>query len=387
MTERSSGSFPDGFPENFDVTSFETTAQKKLREGFENLQAVNQATIAEFDPTIPNARASIILRASSEKAEPIIARRMRTNMLHKLNLYPRITPEENNPDPDILFEYHYSGGEVEQIKNISRVDGVKIPVFTVIIRDNNSPNGLESIELLSHDLATQEIKEIQSYIQEYKLNERLSKEFGLDPSFIEKAGLSLQDKQAMIDSYDAITGMPTTEAEKLQKPRERLVKAMLPAIGMLKNRRDRQLPHLRAQYQYEVSQVIEKDKLTGDNLDEFYQRERLLRLSALNQQLRTRKGVVKTSLAAITTGFTAASAGIGAVVGLSESYGLTPVKGAIIGGIGGLAFGVEKIREYRKRSNQIADFSAINPQVNLGEQLQTEKYVANSFFHFIRAHK
>jgi len=286
-----------------------------------------------------------------------------------------------------LFQYEYPDGDIQQIRYVTRADGVKVPVFTTLLKQKGG-HFIESIELLSNDKAEKTVQEINDYVKEGEIDQRLYSEFGIDPALTEQAHFSLGDKEGMLEAYDNIQNMDTADIDltHLSKSRMKLIKAMLPTTQWLKNRRERHLPHLIKQYDQELVNVLKQSNLDGEGFDDLIQRERLMRLSGLNRQLKTRQGLVKSAMVGATTAFTTIMTGVGAAAGFMaepESQ-KAPLIGAVIGGASVLAIGIEKGISFHKRNKHARGFSEIYPEEDINEQLHQEMRLANAYFHLSR---
>lgn len=387
-------------PDNINAAAFENPTQKGLRIEFQQLTTWNRDTLNNFNPNVrlhpdipddPDARAEIKLTTDSlddERREPAFTGVLREGMLRELNLAPAISTDPE--DPNVMFQYEFPDGDVQQIRIITRADGVRVPVFTTLLKQKNG-HFIASVELLSLDLAEKTAQELRDYIKEGEVDKRLYSEFGIEPEFTEQAHFTLEDKESMLQAYDNIQNMDTAEIDltHLSKSRMKLLKAMLPTTQWLKNRRERHLPHLIKQYDQELVNVIKQSNLDEEGFDDLIQRERLMRLSGLNRQLKTRQRLVKTTMAGAATAFTTLVSGTGAAIGLKVSSNETlkaPLIGAAIGAVSAIvSVGLDKVIPFYKRNKYARGFSEIYPEENINEQLNQEMKLSDAYFHLSKA--
>lgn len=379
---------------DFDVTMFESPTQRILGEAFDETEATNRAALAEFDPQDPRAHVDIELTTNfpeAEMAEPEITFSKQRAMLQRLGL--EFQPLESGHKRRI-FEYEYKGGEVRQIRLVKREDGVEIPVYTAIGSDE-AGNPLERITLLSHSRAQALAQRYEENLEEQRLDKRLTQEFGLEEEVLELSGYSLAQKRSLLASFEAIGELDTLKPDlsALKRVRDKLAKAMLPGSkimsALLSNDK---LAKAKDEYEKAVAGIAKQHGLDTKSSKDLIQSEQLLRLQALNEQLRKRKRSAKIGHAALMGLFTLAGTGIGSAGGLmaptilpGAEYGDdTPksvITGALVGAALGLGAGIIKGLELRKRMRDLKQFSAENFEglESLDEQLRQERILVDSY--------
>lgn len=378
-----------------DASRFENPTQTRLRARFDQLTTTNRDRLVTFNPTIrlnpdlpedPEARAEITLTTdlNDERSEPQFSGMLRDRMLRDLNLSFRLATDPD--DPDIRFQYEYPSGDIQQIRDITRADGVKVPVFTTLLRQKDG-HFIEHMELLSYDLADATTEQLREHVREGQVNQRLF-DVGLGEQVIEDMNLTLEDKEGMLASYDAIHSLeaPELDLSHLGKLRMRMVKAMLPYTKFGKNIRQRNFSQIREDYNHELARVMQTGDLDAESRYDLIQRERLLRLSGLSSQLQGRLKVMKGGIAGVIGAYTSGASVMGALGGASESIFFhhdlktTAIIGSIVGGGAILAMGLAGVRDRNERIKQIHGFSEIYPEEELREQLDQELRVANKYF-------
>jgi hypothetical protein len=220
-------------------------------------------------------------------------------------------------------------------------------------------------------------------------------EFGLEPEFLEAAGLSLADRQAMLTAHDQIqtieVALPDTNA--LNDVRERLVKKMVPITSLSSWIRKDNLPKLMEEYEAAVNTLLANSELNPHAVRDFQANEELLRLSALNERLKTRKKVARVGAVALTGAVTlimgAAGAGGGAVVEQAMAHDLSlagPVLGALVGSAAGAILGRERIRGVKQGSERSRGFDADSSGEYIYNQVAAEKELADRYLRRISGH-
>jgi hypothetical protein len=359
----------------------ESPTQQILREEFEAIEIWNQVVCLDFDPTVSGSVVDIRLTTAfpeAEAAEPKVAEAKRENMLNSLGLGFHFL---NDKDPSNLFQVEYNNGEIDQIRLITRIDGVKIPVYTTISGDDEG-SVIEKVYLLSNDVAEEHRKKLEDNINEQKVDLRLQEEFGLDKDFIKQAKLSFDDKRSMLASYDAIKELEVAKPDnqELDMLRSRFVKGMLPTSNFLEQMRYKRLAKTQVEYEKGVVDLIKRYELRGSSARELISSERLKRLAGLNEQLNKRVIAHKVGLAAMTG--TAVSLGAlgGSLIGEIQSLKGNSIVHAIIGGGAGLVFGIQEGIHLRKNARDVrAGFLPISTSDGgdkFTEQLAQEKRLA-----------
>jgi hypothetical protein len=389
MTEHSGEHSGESFSDGLDPSLFENPTQRRLTSEYTRLTGINKESLSSFDPEQSSTTTRIQLETRSQEAEEkeaTVSRAKRETMLRQLGLYPILdNPTEH---PDVMIHQDYQDGVFDQIRTVTNESGKLISVTVTGRRKADGTVDIENVALVSNDLVQQLQQEIEVRAAEYMIDQRLSSEFGIDQGFAQLANLSPEDKQGMLDSYDQINSLQVAEVDLsyLDKTRKRLVKAMLPSMSLLKNRRERYLSHYLAQYQHEIQQIVNAAGNPEQERAALLQRERLLRLSALKRQLDGRKRFTKAVLygemATAIGGAVALGAGGGVV--LSYESPITPLQGLIVGAGIGLTSGgkisAEAIREFRERSKRVGDFSGMRDQFRIGDQITDEQRLASRYF-------
>lgn len=371
-----------------DARDIESPNQRLLREVFEETTVANRITLDSFDPHIPDNRADIALVTyfpEAEAVEPLVAASKRQNMIRELGLEFQYLEDGH---PDRVFQYTYRDGEVDQIRLLTRSDGVKVPVFTALgsYEDNHA---VERIRVLSYTQAQNFARRLEDQLDEHTLNVRLENEIGLDKAMLDLARLSFEDKRSMLAAYDEIQELevikPDTDA--LAQVRKKLVKTMLPGNKLMSLMRDNKLTNAQATYEASLSGLIERCGLDAKSTKEFMQSERLQRLQLLNEQLRFRRRATKLGFVALSSLATLMGTGTGIASGAmmaSETHNDTVTGaaiGALVGGGSGLWIAIEKGLNLRKRSRYISGFSTnhFDTGGSLGRQLCAEQRLATGY--------
>jgi hypothetical protein len=371
-----------------DARDIESPNQQLVREAFEETEAANRITLNSFDPNSPDIRADIGLVTyfpEAEAIEPQIAESKRLVMLRGLGL------EFQNLEgghPDLIFQYKYRDGEVDQIRLLTRSDGVKVPVFTALGTDEEN-NPIERIRLLSYAQAEDFAGQLENNLDEHKLNARLKDEIGLDETVINLAHLSFEDKRSMLAAYDEIQNLDVIKPDTgaLDHVRKKLVKTMLPGSKFMSLLRDNRLTKAQTAYENSMSGLVEHCGFDAKATKEFIQSERLHRLQSLNEQLRFRRRVAKMGLVAMSSLVTIVGTGTGAASGAvmaiesSNDTATGAAIGALVGGGSGLWIAIEKGIHARKRNRLISGFSTdyFSTSGELDRQLRAEQKLANDY--------
>ncbi len=282
--------------------------------------------------------------------------------------------------PGYIFEYSYRDGAVHQIRMVDRDFATQIPVHTVL-GSNEDGNAIEKIELLSHQQAKDLKTRFQNELEEQRLNARLARESGLDAETLQQANLSLEDKRAMVATYDQIQKEAVIEPDTtiLNDLRRDLVKAMLPGNRLMSFMRRDKL--LRTKYAYEagVLQLMQRHGLDADLLESEQQR----RLQALNEQLHRRKLAAKIGSIAATGTATLIGINVGAGIGheVHGGSGWVAVIGAIVGGKATLGARMKRYAHLREQACQISGFSSADfkDATQLSQQLLKEQQLARQY--------
>lgn len=375
-----------------DARDIESPNQQLVREAFEETEVANRITLSDFDPNSPDIRADIELATyfpEAEAVEPQIAESKRQVMLRNLGLEFQ---NLQHGHPDLIFQYKYRGGEVNQIRLLTRSDGAKIPVFTALGNDEDN-NPVERIRLLSYTQADNLARQLENNLDEHKLNERLKNEIGLDETMIGLANLSFEDKRSMLAAYDEIQSLdvikPDTDA--LNHVRKKLVKTMLPGSKLMSLLRDSKLTKAQNTYENSMTELVEHCGLDTKATRELMQSEQLRRLQSLNEQLRLRRRIAKMGHLAMSslvtlvgTGTGAASGALAAVQANNDTITGASI-GALVGGGSGLWIAIEKGMHARKRNSLISGFSThyFNNSGELNRQLHAEQKLANDYIRLL----
>lgn len=375
-----------------DARDLESPNQQLVREVFEETEAANRITLNNFDPNSPDIRADIALATyfpEAEAVEPQIAASKRQIMLRDLGLdFQNL--ESNHPD--LIFQYKYRGGEVDQIRLLTRSDGVKIPVFTALGNDEEN-NPVERIRLLSYAQAEEFAGQLENNLDEHKLDARLKNEIGLDETMVGLAHLSFEDKRSMLAAYDEIQSLDVIKPDTadLNHVRTKLVKTMLPGSKFMSLLRDSRLTKAQAAYENSMAGLVEHCELDAKAANEFMQSERLQRLQSLNEQLRFRRRITKLGLVAMSSLVTLVGTSTGAASGAMmaaerNSDTITGAAiGALVGGGSGLWIAIEKGVQARKRNRSISGFSThyFDNSGELNRQLNAEQKLANDYIRLL----
>lgn len=372
-----------GIPENFDMGSLESPAQRILRDEFEQTTVLNAAALADFDPNQTTANTVIELNTAfpeAEDGEPQLAKLMREKMLRELGLDFHMAPSH---DPGTMLQYTYRDGEVDQIRLVERPDGVRVPVLTHLASDNDG-NAVERVRLLSHELAAERVARHQDNLDEQKVDLRLMKEFDLDEEFLEAAGISLEDKIAMLAAFDEIGDLDVAKPDlkALEKVRQDLVKTMLPGSQFLQTLREDKIHGATMAYGEGIVGFFEKHGVDKRSAKEILESEQLLRLTALNKQLRIRRRVATLGNTAMTAAAMVSGAMGGALIGVSVLNDYEPVAEAVVGAGLGLLAGIQKTYQLRKNSRAVENFShleKLDADRTLDDQLAGEYQLAQSY--------
>jgi len=390
----------DNFP---NVDSLKNPAQKILTQEYSHLTTLNRSTWLEFQPKNIRTASDIEIHSQFpeyEEKERRFTFIQRQTMLKALGLMPKTLDGKGDipvqKDSDVAFQYTFSSGDVYQLRYVHRTeDDVNIPVFSIYskTKDGYDP---EKIVLLSEDTA-QETKE--RYEANQQIDKMLFDRVGVDSDMLQE--IEIEEKQAMLDAWEKIHAIEAVEPEReirqdvetaedididltyLSKIRMKLVKAMLPGSGFLKNRRDRQYPHLKAAYYQELHNVIETSNVDYQTI---YHNERLMRLAGLSKQLHLRTKSAKIGQVAIPTVGIAIKAAVAApgvaIIGSMEHWDLKKslIGGGILGGILGLVIHYDHKRGYKERVTNVHAFSEDDQDLahpTVDQQLQAEIALAN----------
>jgi|GEM_PF-1984890 len=369
-----------------DVRGHESVNQRILHEEFDKTAAINQAALANFDPRVPDDYVEIELTTGfpeAEAAEPRIADSRRQAMLRDLGLSFQ---HSETGQPGHYFEWKSEDGDVDQLRTLTRADGTQIPMFTQLGSDKDG-NPVELIQLLSHQKAVALVVEYEGTRYEETLDRRLTGEFGLDAEMLDRANLSLEDKRAIVATYEKIQSEAVTrpyDVGELNLVREDLVKTMLPARKFTLSRRRSQALQARAAYEDSVAAFTQRHGLDTRSARELESGEQSLRLGALNEQLRFRKRAAKVGLVAMATLTTPIGSSLGALMGMvvhqevHDGTGRAVMIGAIIGGMATLGAHVAEGLRLRRRVRGIRGFmqSDFRDSGSLIDQLVNERWLA-----------
>lgn len=373
-----------------------THEHRILQAEFEGLTILNEAEIRDFDPHGQIDNVDIALQTTFpeyEESEKKISEAMRSRMLHNLGLSFEFLPSE---DPDNLFQYTYRDGEIHQIRLMSLKNGIKTPVHTSLGKaSDGSP--IERVSLLSFNGAEELKARFESYLDEHKVNERLKRQFDLDDDFLKLSGLTFEDKQAMLAAFDEIQALEVIrpDLKELDKIREKFARSMIPSTGFMEAIFANQEDKIMEEYERQFSELVGRSHMDKKSRKELAYSERLLRLSALERQLKIRRRNVKLGAAVTTIVVTLFGAGTGAVAGvmmiteagqdMSSFPAVQAAIGGVIGGGAGLSIGLEGVVRVRRRAKYtssgflpIAD-SAEESKGSLRKQFQHERRLAKSY--------
>ncbi len=373
------------FPDEYNATDIELPAQRILSKEFEAIEIWNQLAVLDFDPSVPRSVVEIRLDTAfpeAEAAEPTVTDAKCINMLSSLGLTFQWLKDE---DPSKVFQQEYIDGSINQLRLMTRQDGAKIPVFTKLASDQEG-NAIESISLLSNDVATEHVKRLEDSIDEQKVDIRLQEVFGLDNDFTKSASLSFEDKKAMLATHDKINALEIAmpDTKELDKLRSKFVKGMLPAASFLGRMRDKHLAKTQVQYEKGVVDLINRYELSGIHVSDLIANERARRLVELNEQLKKRVIAHKVGLVAMTG--VASAVGSAWIGDMSQSFEGNPTIPAIAGGVFGLLLGIQdgmvlrnKVRGENIRFLPNTEKGDNSEGSSFTEQLAQERYLAGRY--------
>lgn len=377
-----------------DVSDLESPSQQVLREAFEAVGKLNRGLLDSFNPYLEDACVDIKLGTAfpeAEAVEPKLASIKRENMLSDLKLlFIDLEPDHS----DLIFKTTYDDGQVDQIRFVTRDDGVRIPVLTEL-GSTEDGNPIEHIQLLSYKMAASTADRLESGLEEYKTDTRLIEELGIDREFLELTDLSFEDKQSMLAAYDKIQGLEVSipDTEVLNRARRGLVKAMLPGTKFMSLVRSGRLAKAQAEYERGVLGFAAYHGLDTKSTRELLQSEKLRRLQALNEQLQFRQRATKVGLVVVNSAVTFFGTGAGIATGMAlgqemnDGTARAAVIGALLGGGSGICIGIEQGMHLRKQIRKISGFSAedFDHEDGIASQLNEEQRLAERYVRLLDA--
>jgi hypothetical protein len=379
---------PDNDPpiDSMHVSNFESPAHKILSQEFEDVLRHNQAVIDGFNPHGEQAVAPIALDtdfAEAEHAEPQVTALMRENMLAQLGITYKWLAED---DPDNIMQETYTNGE-EQIRLIHREDNEPVALHTVL-RSSEDNSDIAYMQLLNNEEVERFQQRRLDIIEQAEIDYRLGSEFGLDKEFLELSGISNEDKKAMLEAYDAMQTLETgaLDLSVIDSIRKSLTKAMLPGTMFMEAGSQAKMAELTQQYIEKLDTLITSHGLNRDPdaIKDVLSSEQLLRMEALNKQLKRRRIIKQIGSKAMMAIIVPISVSSGAFAGLMIDTQSTagPIVGAAVAGAAGviLAADMKKNMNEAMRSTE-QGFAPIEKSSNLYQQLDTERKIAELYMY------
>jgi hypothetical protein len=383
--------------------------QKILTQEYARMTRENQAAWSDFDRSGYDHIVALETNYSLyEAVEPAFAAMQRARMVKEMapGLFPpQVLPGYGDvPIPngsDIVFQFTYAEGGFMQLRNMPREDGTTIPV---LLECHKTKSGYDPISMvLLSDVGNDKVQNWyqDEYLPDIRVGQQLFEHVGVSWDVIQT--VSPEDKRAMLATWKELNGLPETEGQSapvaptsesptesteqitpadfktLDKARKKFVKAVLPGAQFLQNSRQRDLAHVESEYIEELKKMVNQNP---DAVDKICINERLLRLTALSNQLKVRTRVDR----AMQVGPAALMVPVGAGAGAAAGFSFAPdrpiasVIGALVGAVSGWSLQRSFSHDFSRKMERMSLFpgpksDSINPR-DIAAQFQQEKLIA-----------
>ena len=375
-------------PKSFDVSHFEKPAHKILREEFQALTAVNIASLDSFDPNASTALVDIELEPSmyeAEDAEPDFAQMLRNIMLNDIGLAfstRKQDSEQGQLDDSIRIEaIVYTDGSYEQLRHITRADGVVIPVYSRTAPDYDDNPEMKNIYLLSYERAEALYQSMEARIADHATNVQLAEALDMAVEDVESKHMALQAKQQMLSDItvirDLATHRPDFDLTDLKELRHMLAKRMLPSSKWLAKLSGRRTGELMELYCEEFNRQVKLQHGDDGFRHDLTTTERNERRELLEIQLHKRRRVTVLGGVAI-TGYVTSMGGATGYFAAQQTLPSNTVSAVCLAlGIhSGFKYGKARFSHMLRRSQMLSSFAHLPTSATPDNEIHEEWVLA-----------